>query len=681
MAIQNRRGIYSDFDPTKMVEGEFAVVQSGDPNTSDGKAVYIAPTTGTAERVALYKDLQQEVQGAITDATDEVIQEVTAGIIEGVAEDVTKAETAATNAEQSAQEAQEVLENKAEKDGYYPDLYAGNLTSTRKQTDTVPYLMRKTGGDLSRIGEREDDTLVGATVNVNQLVQNGDFADGTAGWSITATATVSNNVLTVQQNDNSTYVLQTWKTIEGHKYLFVLDVNAPEGRFTFNSVIPNLDATGSWQKYCTIRNASSTGNEYFVVRVMSSAYPVTWQMKNVNRIDLTDYFNSASIADYLYNLETATAGAGVAKLKEWGFFTGEYIPYNSGTLESVEARSHVMRGFNQWDEEWEEGRLNNGVPSPSTNQICSKNFCPILPNITYYGTCGKTDGGNQNIYYLFIAYYDESKTWISNAVINNVTFTTPSNAAYFKIYTNSSTVVYGNTYTNDICINLSSDRNGEYEPYSAHTYDLDDSLTLRGIPKLDSNNDLYYDGDTYESDGTVTRRYGVVDLGTLDWTESSGLWSSSSFANMPTIKAMTCSGYVYAGTFSSNAELLNIADKSIGCHTSVTDRIFIKDTSFADAAAFKAAMSGVMLVYELATPTTEQSTPFTNPQICDPDGTEEYMTNNGIPVGHETEYDYDIKGLAEELIDVPDVPSNNGTYVLKATRSAGGISYEWVSEA
>ena len=52
MAIQNRRGIYSDFDPTKMVEGEFAVVQSGDPNTSDGKAVYIAQTTGTAERVA-----------------------------------------------------------------------------------------------------------------------------------------------------------------------------------------------------------------------------------------------------------------------------------------------------------------------------------------------------------------------------------------------------------------------------------------------------------------------------------------------------------------------------------------------------------------------------------------------------------------------------------------------------
>lgn len=46
----------------------------------------------------------------------------------------------------------------------------------------------------------------------------------------------------------------------------------------------------------------------------------------------------------------------------------------------------------------------------------------------------------------------------------------------------------------------------------------------------------------------------------------------------------------------------------------------------------------ITVVYELATPTTEQSTPFQDPQICDPDGTEEYVTSNGVPVGHETRY-------------------------------------------
>lgn len=53
MAIQNRRGKYADFDPSKMVEGEFAVVQEGDSaNATDGKSVYISFQTGSAVRLA-----------------------------------------------------------------------------------------------------------------------------------------------------------------------------------------------------------------------------------------------------------------------------------------------------------------------------------------------------------------------------------------------------------------------------------------------------------------------------------------------------------------------------------------------------------------------------------------------------------------------------------------------------
>ena len=38
-------------------------------------------------------------------------------------------------------------------------------------------------------------------------------------------------------------------------------------------------------------------------------------------------------------------------------------------------------------------------------------------------------------------------------------------------------------------------------------YPLDTNLELRGLFKLDANNKLYYDGDTYESSGKVTRKY------------------------------------------------------------------------------------------------------------------------------------------------------------------------------
>ena len=51
MAIQNRRGQYTHFDPSKMVAGEFAVVQSGDENTTSGKAVYMAFGSGDVQRL------------------------------------------------------------------------------------------------------------------------------------------------------------------------------------------------------------------------------------------------------------------------------------------------------------------------------------------------------------------------------------------------------------------------------------------------------------------------------------------------------------------------------------------------------------------------------------------------------------------------------------------------------
>lgn len=57
MAIQHRRGAYADFDPLKMISGEFAVVQQGDENTSDGKAVYLAFGTGNVKRVVFSDEL------------------------------------------------------------------------------------------------------------------------------------------------------------------------------------------------------------------------------------------------------------------------------------------------------------------------------------------------------------------------------------------------------------------------------------------------------------------------------------------------------------------------------------------------------------------------------------------------------------------------------------------------
>lgn len=71
MAIQNRRGSYTNFDPDKMVAGEFAVVRDGDPNSSTGRSVYLCFEPGVVKRLADYEDIRDMV----ADVAEEYIQD------------------------------------------------------------------------------------------------------------------------------------------------------------------------------------------------------------------------------------------------------------------------------------------------------------------------------------------------------------------------------------------------------------------------------------------------------------------------------------------------------------------------------------------------------------------------------------------------------------------------------
>ena len=82
MAIQNRRGNYADFDPSKMVEGEFAIVLSGDPQGVNGQAAYIAFENGSAKRLATYEDMQSNIDSA----TSDIQQTLTDGVDDAIAD-------------------------------------------------------------------------------------------------------------------------------------------------------------------------------------------------------------------------------------------------------------------------------------------------------------------------------------------------------------------------------------------------------------------------------------------------------------------------------------------------------------------------------------------------------------------------------------------------------------------
>lgn len=95
MAIQVRRGVYSNFDPTRLLPGEWAVVLSGDDTATDGRTVYICFAAGTVKRMATYEDMVSQ----IANASDEVVAEVVADVAADLLAATEAAETATENAD------------------------------------------------------------------------------------------------------------------------------------------------------------------------------------------------------------------------------------------------------------------------------------------------------------------------------------------------------------------------------------------------------------------------------------------------------------------------------------------------------------------------------------------------------------------------------------------------------
>ena len=601
------------------------------------------------------------------------------------------------------------LEQKANIDGLYEEMTVGGaeqLISDTFNIESVPYNFRTSGGSLD-IGDRETDKLIGGTVAWNQLVysckqnQSTVTQDGTR-YVVTSNGTQVYFGATIYKSNSAVQ-----DVVIGHRYYATVNVEDisvdafSQIYFTGMQILGgSITAVGNAERLMTatdIRtainartaNALTTTNDSFTI-------------SNIMLIDLTAMFGT-TIADYIYTLETQTAGAGVAFFKK--LFPAPYYAYNAGQLMSVNAGSHVMNGFNQWDEEWES--------YGSSGQIRSKNAIRVISGATYYA---KSPNG-------LSLYFKETANGatVSTASVGNGTFTVPDGCNYMMLYTGTG---YGTTYNNDICINLSWDgeRNGEYEPYVSHTYELDDTLELRGIPKLDANNQLYYDGDVYESDGSVTRKYGIVDLGTLAWSQYtynyqncylSETISDAGIAGSDIVPNIFCPKYVTVKASANAMALVSRGDNVITTNT--TNKIFIWDTNnYATATAFKTAMSGVYLVYELATPTTESATPYTNPQIVNDWGTETYTDYSydaqtrdvKIPVGHETRYMANLKAKLEMAPDspsgdgdyivrqadgtnsyvplvipneLPTMPTTDGNWVLRCTVSSGTATLSWVS--
>lgn len=278
--------------------------------------------------------------------------------------------------------------------------------------------------------------------------------------------------------------------------------------------------------------------------------------------------------------------------------------YNEGTIVSYDGDALKSVGFNAWNEEWEVGAVTtSGLDwNDKTTSIRTK-YVQVVPNQTYEISYPSQVTVLQGV------MYDKDKKMVGSAFFGlqgkSASITTLSECRYIRVSWVDYLTSTIKEYQHDICIHLKHTYTPEkypngYAPYEADTHPLPDVKSI-----LDANgNKLFPYGllsaGSVHDEITATKaikRIGVVDMGTLNWSLSGGLFQYRipSFS-YKTSGNILCVRYPYV-----SRSAVESTDKSMSQNTG-DSIIVIKDSSYTTTADFKAAMSGVLLYYELATP-------------------------------------------------------------------------------
>jgi len=273
----------------------------------------------------------------------------------------------------------DALAAKADSNGSYEGLTAGSaeqLLATTGAEDRAPYTQRQTGGGVS-VGDRAVEKIVGGTIAWNQLnandgstatVKGVTYTKGDNGvWAITGTATGSDRKTISAVSVSQNHVFAIFPGASDSTLYGTSGSNVAAGKIAL-VILHGSDSSS--QSFIGFGGAIIKKSSYTMtsLRAAQSATFVSGETGLTicpQLFDLTQMFGSA-VADAVYAMEQATAGAGVAWFR--AMFPESYYAYNAGELMSVQTSgktvtsadgtvvktypldsSLILRGVPRWD--------------------------------------------------------------------------------------------------------------------------------------------------------------------------------------------------------------------------------------------------------------------------------------------------------------------------------------------
>lgn len=565
---------------------------------------------------------------------------------------------------------------------------ANNLTpysADSGATQSVPFNNQGTGcgngesivdtGSYAQIKKK-----LGNTVCVNQPINPANYEADKTEDGVTFEKQADGSVkITVTTSPSAAvrFRLTDYDFVKGHKYLLAIYPNY--GNDKLNVIVGTKSwssiAVGTNGLYSTIWEATDVSANVFGINVRAGCATGVYYARPIAP-DLSIWYGSTDrIPSHL-----------LSHPEDFGRYYSGSLAYNPGQLVNADGSVLTSIGRNIFDKSKAVAGSRWASAGPSSSDGTSRSdYIEIISGTEYFFKDVYSSNSMSAIY-----WFDKDKNFISAKSLPTTSgsASAPANACYLGINFPSASL-------DIVTVSLYyPDESGydQHYPFSVLAEVDTGSEGLRGV-----------EGSRDEKlpNGTITRNRAVVDLGTLNWNRTTSYANPVFYASIET-KApaeidLMCSRYVFAGNFGGVNSFAMLGDKIIGNNYANT-QIYVRDDSYTDVATFKAAMSGVTLEYPLATPTTEQGTPFSGASAdnfaIDDFGSMYWTQTNGVPQGVEIFYPYDYKAAVDTILNevngdvtklvtaekVPDAPSSNGIYVLKVTVSDGTPTYSWVAE-